>query len=74
MALRVHRLSEHAVLPRRATAGAAGYDLCSAHNYVIEPHSKQVCLTDLAIAIPPEHYGRVGERSRIDFLYSQCAR
>jgi dUTPase len=28
LVLQVKKLSEHAVLPARATPGAAGYDLC----------------------------------------------
>lgn len=58
--LLVKKLSEHATLPYRATAGAAGYDLCSAHDGVVPARGKALLKTDLAIAVPSGTYGRVG--------------
>jgi dUTP pyrophosphatase len=63
MALRVKKLSEHAVLPSRATASSAGYDLSAAHAAVVPRHGRAVIQTDLAIAVPPGHYGRIAPRS-----------
>ena len=73
MSLRVKRLSEHAVLPVRASAHAAGYDLSrfvcvvcvatliySAHDCIVPAHGKALIPTDLAIAVPEGTYGRVG--------------
>lgn len=60
MTLVVKLLSEHGCVPVRATPGAAGYDLFSAYDYVIEPKSRMLCATDIALAIPRGHYGRVG--------------
>ncbi|KNC96880.1 dUTP diphosphatase [Spizellomyces punctatus DAOM BR117] len=61
--LLVKRLSEKARLPRRGSAFAAGYDLCSAKAMSIPPHSRAIVPTDLSIAVPPNTYGRVAPRS-----------
>ena len=61
--LRVKRLSENAALPYRATTRSAGYDLKSAHDYTIPPMGKALVHTDLAMEIPPGHYGRIAPRS-----------
>lgn len=61
--LRFKRLSPYAVPPMRSTSGAAGYDLCSARDVVIGPHSHAVVFTDLAFSIPDGCYGRVAPRS-----------
>lgn len=50
--MRVKRLSEHAVLPSRGSAGAAGYDLSAAHDGVVPARGKALIKTDLSIAIP----------------------
>eukprot|EP00039_Didymoeca_costata_P019868 m.339217 g.339217 ORF g.339217 m.339217 type:complete len:153 (-) comp18712_c0_seq1:154-612(-) len=61
--LRVKKLSENAYLPERGSTAAAGYDLRSAHDDVIPAQGKTIAKTDLAIAIPEGHYGRVAPRS-----------
>lgn len=60
MKLLVQLLSEHAKVPVRATADAAGYDLVSAYDYVIPPNSRRKCETDITIGIPEGHYAQVG--------------
>ncbi len=59
----VHRLSEGAKLPSRATAGAAGYDIFSSENTTVPAASRRVVKTDIKIAIPVGHYGRIAPRS-----------
>jgi dUTP pyrophosphatase len=61
--LRVKKLSEHATVPARASAHAAGYDLASAEDVVIPQRGKGLAKTDLAIAVPDGTYGRVAPRS-----------
>lgn len=61
--LAVKRLSEHAVLPVRASAEAAGYDLCSAHSVIVPARGKAIALTDLSIDVPEGTYGRIAPRS-----------
>ncbi|XP_033844564.1 deoxyuridine 5'-triphosphate nucleotidohydrolase, mitochondrial [Periophthalmus magnuspinnatus] len=61
--LRFAKLSEHATPPTRGSARAAGYDLYSAYDYVVGPMDKAIVKTDIQIAVPPGHYGRVAPRS-----------
>jgi len=61
--LRVKKLSEHAVLPIRASEHAAGYDLSSAYDCVVPKRGKLLVKTDLAVAVPIGYYGRVAPRS-----------
>merc|ERR1719254_90169 len=61
--LRVFKLSEHAVLPKRGSEGAAGYDLSAAHPVTVAPHGKAIVPTDLVMAIPEGCYGRIAPRS-----------
>uniref|UniRef100_A0A6S8H8H7 Deoxyuridine 5'-triphosphate nucleotidohydrolase n=1 Tax=Dunaliella tertiolecta TaxID=3047 RepID=A0A6S8H8H7_DUNTE len=61
--LLVKKLSEFAVLPKRGSAGAAGYDLASAHECVVPARGRLVVPTDLSIKLPSGTYGRVAPRS-----------
>ena len=60
MALRVKLLTAEAKLPVRGSALAAGYDLCAAYSGVGPARGKALIKTDIAIAVPPGTYGRVG--------------
>nr|3SO2_A Chain A, Chlorella dUTPase [Chlorella variabilis] len=62
-ALRVHLLNEHAVLPKRGSAGAAGFDLASCEDTEVPARGRAVVKTGLQIAIPPGTYARVAPRS-----------
>ena len=61
--LKIMRLSEQAVLPTRGTPGAAGLDLSAAESVVIDPWSRKLVRTHLAISTPPGTYARVAPRS-----------
>ncbi|CEP15249.1 hypothetical protein [Parasitella parasitica] len=61
--LLIKRLSEFAQLPTRGSAHAAGYDLYCARDNVIPAQGKALVDTDLSLAIPEGHYGRVAPRS-----------
>lgn len=65
-AVQVLRLPHHEglPLPTRATAGAAGYDLCSAEpEFTLEPMGRRLVSTGLALAIPPGYEAQVRPRS-----------
>jgi dUTP pyrophosphatase len=62
-ALEVKLLSERARAPTRGSALAAGYDLYSAEDVVIEAGGWGLVNTDIAVAVPPGTYGRVAPRS-----------
>lgn len=49
--LLVKRLSDKAILPKKGSEKAAGYDLCSIDNYVIPGHGKQLVKTGLVSSI-----------------------
>ena len=57
------RLHERAVLPARGSLAAAGLDLCSVEDAVIESGGRAAIRTGLAVAIPEGFYGRVAPRS-----------
>jgi dUTP pyrophosphatase len=63
--LRVLRLRETAVVPMRATAGAAGLDLVADVEapVVIEAGAVATIPTGIAIALPASHEGQVRPRS-----------
>jgi len=63
--LKVKKLSENAKLPVRGSKYAAGYDLFAAYEYTIPGEGKELVKTDIAIAIPEGHYGRVAPRSSL---------
>lgn len=63
--LKVKRLSKNARLPQRGSSYAAGFDLFSAEDTVIKAKGKSLIKTDIAIAIPTGHYGRVAPRSSL---------
>ncbi|ORX94126.1 deoxyuridine 5'-triphosphate nucleotidohydrolase [Basidiobolus meristosporus CBS 931.73] len=61
--LLVKKLSDKARIPVRSSAGAAGYDLFSAEDVVLQPWSRAVVKTDISIHVPHGTYGRVAPRS-----------
>lgn len=52
-------LSEHAVVPTKATEESAGFDMYSAENGAIPPHPHTRIHTDIVMAILPSHYGQI---------------
>ncbi len=56
-------LSEEATIPQKGTDQAAGYDLFSAENAVIEPFSHKLIHTDLEMEIPNGYSGMIKSRS-----------
>ena len=57
------RLGEGAVLPRLATGGAAGYDLCASEPVVLVPGAVTRVKTGVSAEIPPFLMGSVRGRS-----------
>lgn len=68
--LLVKKLSQHATLPTRGSAGAAGYDLSSAKDVLVPARGKALCPTDLSIALPNSVYGRIAARSGLAWKHS----
>jgi dUTP pyrophosphatase len=63
--MEVKRLTTLARIPRRASAGAAGYDLTSVDKLSIMPGNRALVSTGLSIKLPPGVYGRVAPRSSL---------
>jgi dUTP pyrophosphatase len=61
--LRFKQLDDKATLPARGSSFAAGLDICSIEDVVIEPRQRATARTGLAVAIPHGFYGRVAPRS-----------
>ena len=57
------RLDPKATLPTRGSSQAAGLDIFSIEEVVIEPKQRSLVRTGLAVAIPEGHYGRIAPRS-----------
>jgi len=68
--MEVKRLCTHAILPRRASAGAAGYDLFSTDTVTIEPGNLVCVSTGIAIKVPEGTYGRIAPRSGISVKHN----
>lgn len=62
---RVKKLCPEAVLPRRATEGSAGYDLCACIDeaVTIAPGERRVFSTGIAVALPENVAGMIYTRS-----------
>jgi len=63
--LKVKRLTEYAKLPSRCSIHAAGYDLFAAYDETVPANGKQLIKTDISVAIPSGHYGRIAPRSSL---------
>ena len=63
MALNVIKVIPSAILPVRASTGAAGYDLFSTDSYVVLPGRRVVVSTGITVQLPPGTYGRIAPRS-----------
>ncbi|CAK9178530.1 unnamed protein product [Ilex paraguariensis] len=68
--LLVTKLSENAVLPSRASALSAGYDLSSAIEAKVPARGKAMIPTDLSIALPEGTYARIAPRSGLAWKHS----
>jgi len=61
--LPVRRLRDDAVLPERAYAGDAGFDLAACERHELGPGERAIVGTGLAVAIPEGYAGFVQPRS-----------
>ena len=66
MTIDVKRTNPYSILPRYATAGAAGMDLSAClmeEPVTLAPGERALVPTGIAVAIPPQHVGLVFARS-----------
>ena len=62
-AIRYQLLSKNAKTPRKGTPMSAGFDIFSAEEYTINPHTTAKINTDLVVLCPPGTYARIADRS-----------
>jgi dUTP pyrophosphatase len=60
---KVKKCVDDAVIPTRGSENAAGYDLYSNENCVIQPATRKLVSTGISISISNDCYGRVAPRS-----------
>ena len=70
MSLQILKLNENAVIPKRGSDQAAGYDLSSVENIIVKARGKAMIDTGIAIGIPDGCYARVAPRSGLTWKYS----
>ena len=63
-------LSSEGKIPKRGSPCAAGYDIFSAENCVVHPHTTVKIKTDLSINIPSNTYCRIADRSSLAYNYN----
>ena len=61
--LLVKKLDPAAILPKKGSPGAAGYDICSNDNVLIPANQKGKVPTGLSWMCPANTYGRIAPRS-----------
>ena len=61
--LLIKKLNPAAILPKKGSEFAAGYDMYALNGAVIPARGKALISTGLAMAIPEGNYGRIAPRS-----------
>ena len=59
--LQIKRIHQKAIIPKKGSLGAAGYDLYSIENCIIPARGKNLVNTGISVALPEETYGRIGK-------------
>ncbi len=67
--LYVKLLHEKAVIPKRGSEEAAGYDLHAAESLIIKSKHRALIHTGLSITVPKNTYGRIAPRSGLAFKH-----
>jgi dUTP pyrophosphatase len=67
--MKVKLLDSNAVIPKKGSQDAAGYDLYSVEAGVIKPQKRLLIKTGLVLEIPSGYYGRIAPRSGLAFKH-----
>jgi dUTP pyrophosphatase len=67
MDIHIKLLSENAKIPTQGTPFSAGYDLYAAEEAVIPRLGRKLIKTNVSMAIPMNHYGRIAPRSGLAY-------
>ena len=68
--LLVKKLNPAAILPKKGSSGAAGYDVCSIEDVIIPGRGKGKVSTGLSWMCPSNTYGRIAPRSGLTWKNS----
>ena len=63
--LKILKVHPVAILPRRMSPGAAGYDLYGIEDIIVPPYERKVIKTGISIEMPEGVYGRIAPRSSL---------
>ena len=66
----VKKLAPHAILPKKGSSGAAGYDICALDEVSIPAGGKGKVSTGLSWTCPPNTYARIAPRSGLAWKHS----
>ena len=64
-AIPIKLLHENAILPSKGTPNSAGFDLYASKPTKIQPKTRELINTGIAMAIPTGYYGRIAPRSSL---------
>ncbi|KAL6120517.1 deoxyuridine 5 triP nucleotidohydrolase [Nucleospora cyclopteri] len=67
--VKFYKIKKEAVVPKRHTEGAAGYDLCSQQNVAIHPSECVTIKTGLFIDLEKDLFGMIVARSGLSFKH-----
>merc|ERR1712131_436486 len=65
--VKFYKVNREAVIPKRHTDGAAGYDLCSLNNVVIQPNECVTIKTGLFIDLEKDLFAMIVSRSGLSY-------
>lgn len=68
--MEVRLLTKTAIMPKRQTDGAAGYDLATPTAFKLPAYSRQAVPLQIAMAIPDGYYGQIASRSSLASKFS----
>jgi len=69
MEIKVKLLSDLAKIPTQGTEFSAGYDLYSAEQTTVPSLGRKLIKTNISMAIPDNHYGRIAPRSGLAYKH-----
>ena len=69
MDIHIKLLSDFARVPTQATPFSAGYDLYAAEAITVPRLGRKLIKTNISMAIPMNHYGRIAPRSGLAFNF-----
>jgi dUTP pyrophosphatase len=65
--IKIKLLSDLAKIPTQGTNFSAGYDLYAAEDVVVPRFGRKLIKTNVSMAIPMNHYGRIAPRSGLAY-------